>query len=83
MVLKSNKLIGFHHEAFVICKNGKNLKMLIEIIREKLVVANIILAFLDHLKPGIFFAGQPHQILRLFDGWENFLSTTSQMKLDY
>lgn len=38
------------YEAFVICKNGQNLKMLIKIIREKIIVANIILAFLDHMK---------------------------------
>ena len=34
--------------------------MLIEVIHQK-IVFNIILAFLDHLKPGIFFAGQPYQ----------------------
>ena len=33
--------------------------MLIEVIREKLIVANIISAFLDHMTPRIFFVGQP------------------------
>ena len=33
--------------------------MLMEIFCQKLIVSNVILAFLDHLKPQIFFAGQP------------------------
>ena len=49
------KLVRFHLQA----KNGENLKMLIEIIFQKHVVSNVILAFLDHLKPNIFFLGQP------------------------
>ena len=32
--------------------------MLIEVIRQK-IVSNVILAFLYHLKPRIFFTGQP------------------------
>ena len=32
--------------------------MLIEIFCQKLIVSNVILAFLDHLKPKIFFVGQ-------------------------
>ena len=32
--------------------------MLIEVIRQK-IVSNVILAFLYHLKPRIFFVGQP------------------------
>ena len=42
--------------------NGENLKMLIEIFCQKLIVSNAILvsnAFLDHLKSKIFFVGQP------------------------
>ena len=53
------KLIRFHWQAFIIYKNGENLKMLREIFCQKLIVSNIILAFLDHLKPKIFFSGQP------------------------
>ena len=30
-------------------------KILIEILRQKFIVSNVILAFLDHLKPKIFF----------------------------
>ena len=33
--------------------------MLIEIICQKRIVSNVILAFLDHLKPKTFFIGQP------------------------
>ena len=59
---KSEKLIRFHHQAFVICKNVENLKILKEIFRWKLVVCNGFFLFfffvLDHLKPKIFFAGQ-------------------------
>ena len=33
--------------------------MLIEIFRQKLIVSDVILAVLDHLKPKIFFVGQP------------------------
>ena len=40
--VESEKLIRFHHQAFIICQNGQNLKVLIEIF---------------HLKPRIFFAG--------------------------
>ena len=53
------KLIRFHWQAFIVYKNGENLKMLIEIFCRKLIVCNIILAFLDHLTPKVFFAGQP------------------------
>ena len=35
------------------------MKILIEIFCPKLIVSNVISAFLDHLKPKIFFAGQP------------------------
>ena len=44
---------------FIVYKNGENLKMQIEIFRQVLIVSDIILAFLDHLKPKIFFVGQP------------------------
>ena len=53
------ELIRFHWQAFIVYKNGENLKMLIEIFCQKLIVSNVILAFLDHLKPKIFFVGQP------------------------
>ena len=39
-------------------KNGENLKIPLEIFCSKLYVSNIISAFLGHLKPKIFFAGQ-------------------------
>ena len=51
--------IRFHWQAFIVYENGQNLKTLIEIFCQKLMVSNIILAFLDHLKPKIFFVGQP------------------------
>ena len=51
--------IRFHWQAFIVYENGQNLKTLIEIFGQKLMVSNIILAFLDHLKPKIFFDGQP------------------------
>ena len=53
------KLTRFHWQAFTVYVNGENLKMLIEIFRQKLIVSSIILAFLDHLKPKIFFVSQP------------------------
>ena len=43
------------------------MKILIEIFCQKLVVSNIISAFLDHLKPKVFFAGQPW--------WQTFFKT--------
>ena len=52
-------LIRFHWQAFIVHKNRENLKMLIEIFCPKFIVSNVILAFLDHLKPKIFFVGQP------------------------
>ena len=53
------KLIRFHWQAFIVYKNIENLKMLIEIFCQKLIVSNVVLAFLDHLKPKILFVGQP------------------------
>ena len=53
------KLIGLHRQAFIVYKNGENLKILIEIFRQKHIVTNTILAFLGHLKPKIFFVSQP------------------------
>ena len=35
-------------------------KILIEILRQKFIVSNVILAFLDHLKPKIFFFSANH-----------------------
>ena len=51
------KLIKFHWQASIVY-NGENLKMLIEIFCQKRIVSSVILAFLDHLKPKIFFVGQ-------------------------
>ena len=61
------KLIGFHRQAFTVFINGENLKMPIEILCQKLIISNVILAFLYHLKPNVFFVGQP---------WGPTLSTT-------
>ena len=47
------KLIRFHWEALIVHKNEENLKMLIEIFYQKLFVSNVILAFLDRLKPTV------------------------------
>ena len=49
------KLIRFHWQAFIVYKNWKNLKMLIQVFCQKLIVSKVILAYLDHLKPNIFF----------------------------
>ena len=46
--------------------------MLIEIFRQKLIVSDVILAFLDHLKPKIFPVGRP---------WWPTLSATSFQNL--
>ena len=51
------KLIRFHRQAFIVYKNGENLKILIEIFCQKLTVSNVILAFLDHLKRKFFLSG--------------------------
>ena len=51
--------ITFHWQAFIVYKNEENLKKLIELFRQNLIVSNFILAFLDHQKPKIFFVGQP------------------------
>ena len=51
--------LRFHHQASLKCKNGQSLKLLIEIFRQKHIVSIVILAFLNHLKPRIFFIGQP------------------------
>ena len=53
------KLIRFLRQGFIVYKNGENLRMPIQIFCQKLIVSNVILAFLDHLKPKIFFVGQP------------------------
>ena len=63
------KLIRFHWQAFIIYKNGENLKLLIEIFCQNLILSNVILAFLDHLKPKIFFFANHsgrHRALPLF-----------------
>ena len=38
---------------------GENLKILIEILCQEVIVSNVIFAILDHLKPKIFFVSQP------------------------
>ena len=57
------KLLRFHWQAFIVCKSGENLKILIEIFYQiKLllfILLILILVFLDHMKPRIFFVGQP------------------------
>ena len=53
------KLIRFHRQVFIVYKTGENLKILIKIFRQQVIVSNVILAFLDHLKLKIFFADQP------------------------
>ena len=53
------KLIRFHWQASILCKSGENWKILIEIFFQKLMASSVIFAFLDHLKPTIFFIGQP------------------------
>ena len=58
MLANFEKFIRFHRQAFTVYKNGENLKILIEIFCQKPIVSNVILAFLDHLKPKIFFIGQ-------------------------
>ena len=46
---KFKKLIRFHrHQAYIICKIGLILKILTEIICQKLLVSNAILAILDY-----------------------------------
>ena len=52
------KLIKFHWQAFTVYKKEENLKMLIEIFCNW-YFSRVILAFLDHLKPKIFFVDQP------------------------
>ena len=66
------KLIRFHWQAFIVYKNEENLAILIEIFYIKLIVSNVILAFLDHLKPKIFLVSQP---------WWPTLSATSFQNL--
>ena len=50
--------IRFHCQAFIVYKNGGNLKILVEIFHQKLIVSIVILAILDHLKLKIFFISQ-------------------------
>ena len=38
---------------------GEKLKKMIEIFRQEVIVSNVVFAFLAHLKPEIFFVGQP------------------------
>ena len=52
------ELIRFHRQAFIVYKNGENLKILVEIFCQKLLVSNVTLVFVDHLKPKISFLSQ-------------------------
>ena len=45
MLANFEQLIRFHWQAFIVYKNGENLKMLIEIFCQKLIVCNVILVF--------------------------------------
>ena len=51
--------IRFHWQAFIAYKNGENLRIMIKVFRQKLIVSNVNLVVLDHLKPKTFFVGQP------------------------
>ena len=53
------KLIRFHRQAFIVYKNGENLKILKKIFHFKIIVSDVILVVLDHLKPKLLFVGQP------------------------
>ena len=53
------KVIRFYHQAFIVYKSWKNSKISIEIFRQRLIVSNVILPFLDHLNYNIFFVTQP------------------------
>ena len=57
-IVNFENLIGFHQEPFIVYKDGENLKILTEMFRQKFIVSNVILAFLDHLRPNIFFVTQ-------------------------
>ena len=59
------KLIRFNQQAFIVY-NRVNLKTLIEIFCQELVVFNVVLAFLDHLKLKIFFKHGDRYIAPLF-----------------
>ena len=57
------KLIRFHRQAFIVYRIGENLKIPIEIFGQKLIVFNVIFAFLDHLKPKILVnLGGQHRV---------------------
>ena len=43
----------FHRQVFIVYKNGENLKILIEIFCQEIIVSNVAFAFLEHLKPKI------------------------------
>ena len=62
-------MIRFHWQAFAVYKNGKSLKMLIGVFCQKLVFSNVILAFLDYLKPKFSLSvncGDRHRASLLF-----------------
>ena len=58
------KLIRFYWQAFIVYKNRENVKMLIEIFCQRLIVSNVIVAFVDHLKPKIFSIGNPWSLIQ-------------------
>ena len=58
MFANFEKLIRFHWQAFVVYENGENTKMLIEIFCQKLIASNVILSFLDLLKP-LYISSSP------------------------
>ena len=57
--LSLSKLLQILKKISLLVKNGKNFKILIELFYQTLIVSNVVLAFLDHLKPKIFFVSQP------------------------
>ena len=59
----SEKLISFHRQAFIVYKNGKKFKVLIEIFCQKIIVSNVILAFLDRFKPKPNFLRRPTMVV--------------------
>ena len=71
--IKSETFVGLDRQAFITCKNRENVKIRMQIFRQKLVDSNVILAFLDHLKPKTFFVSRacyrtPHPFVNLWIG---------------
>ena len=53
------KLMRSHWQTFIVYKNVENLKILIKVFCKNRILSNVILAFLEHVKPKVFFVGQP------------------------